>query len=245
MATETEELRKALDTAIARISTMEGELRAKPKAAETPPAPVFDIFKFRQALALDPVGTMRSMQMSPEHIEHVRTSLLVDQLGDNAPAHLRMTVQQGPQMMAVAAQGESLAMLSRRLDERDAREQSTAKRESFKSISANKEKYPNLAKAVAADPELISELEKHGGTAEEFAASQEAKLTKLAAVFAPPAGSVKPDNSDQSKQVMPTPLAGALGGDPPVIVKNPGGWSRDAFTKTRDEIVQKYARPKV
>ncbi len=59
-----EEMQKMLDTAIGRISSLEGELRAKPKAAETPP---FDIYKFRESLSIDPIGTMRAMNMNPDH----------------------------------------------------------------------------------------------------------------------------------------------------------------------------------
>ncbi len=245
MATETELMAK-LETAIGRISALEGELRSKPKAAEVPAAPAFDIYKFREALTIDPVGTMKAMQMNPEHVEHVRSILLADKMGDAASPHLKMMAMQGPQMMAAQATADSVANLSRRLDERDKQEQKAAKRESFKTISVDKEKYPNLAKAVSADPALFEEVDLHGGTAEEFAVSQEAKLKKLVAVLVPSAASVTADNKDQSTKVVPTPLAGALGGDPPAITKSkPGEWTREESRKLRDEIVLKSTSPKV
>lgn len=244
MADETAELKKLLETAIARISSLEGELRTKPKEKETPQA--FDLVKFRESLIIDPVGTMRAMQMGGEHVEHVRNVLIADKLGDQAPPQMKVFAAQGPQMMAAQAQAEAVATLSRRLDDREKQEQKAAKKESLKAITANKEKYPNLSKALAADPDLAEELEKHTGTAEEFAANQEAKYTKLAAAFVPQTASTSADNKGQSTQTKPTPLASSLNGDtPPIVKENPGEWTRDAYTKVRDSIVHKYNSPKV
>ncbi len=176
----------------------------------------------------------------------MRTVLIADKLGDNAPAHMKAIAMQGPQMMAAQATAESVATLSRRLDERDKQEQKAAKRESFKTISGNKEKYPNLTKAVAADPSLIEEMDRHGGTAEEFAALQEAKLVKLTAAFGLPAASVNADNKDQSTKVTPTPLASNLNGDVPAAANaTEGAWTREHYLKVRNEIVQRATRPKV
>lgn len=241
MATETEDLTKRLEAAITRISTLEGELRAKPKAQEAPAAPAFDLVKFRSALVMDPIGTLQALQVPSDHVEYLRTALIADKLGDKADMSMRMFLSQGPQMMAAQSTAESVAALSRRLDDQDKQKEAAAKRESFKTIIANKEKYPNLSKAAAADPDLIAEAEKHGGTAEEYAASQEAKLTKLAAVFVPSTASVTADNSGQSTQAKPTPLAGALQGDLPAVAQpQPGAWD---YTKTRNALVQKYSRP--
>jgi hypothetical protein len=230
---------KNLNAAIARIAALESELRSKPaKESES----VFDLVAFRKQLTIDPIGTLRSLQLGTEHIDHVRSVLIADKLGDQAPPQLRVFAAQGAQLVAAHAQAETIAALSRRLDDRDKQEQKATKREAFKSITANKEKYPNLAKAFAADPELVSEMDAHGGTAEEFAASQEAKLQKLVSVFAPSTASVTADNRGQSTQAKPTALAGTLSGDPPPLEKEQSGWTRDQYTKIRDGIVQKYSQ---
>ncbi len=245
MTTESELLAK-LDAAISRISSLEGELRNKPKAKEEASPPPFDLVRFRQAFITDPVGTMGSLQITAQQAEHVRQTLEVHSQGDRAPLDMRMRVAQGPQMMAVQANAEALATLSRRLDEQDKAKTDAAKKESFKTIAANKEKYPNLAKAAAADPDYVNKLEKHGGTAEEFAAAQEAELSKLAALFAPQTASENAGNIGQSSQTKPTPLAANLNGDVPAVQQtNPGAWTREAAQKLQNEIVQKYARPKV
>ncbi len=240
--TTVEELQKALSTAIGRIAAMESELRSKPAAA--PGKAGIDLDEVRQGLLLDPLGFMQKLGFQPHQINHAKTVFVSDFLGDKAPPDMRLAAAQGPQLIATQATNSAVAELSRRLDELSNSGLKAAKRESFKAITASKDKHPNLSKAVTADEDdLMAELDAFKGTAEEFATAKEAKLSKLASVFAPQPASVNnADTKDQSSKVAPAPLAGGLNTVQSVVSDKPAGWTAESHATLRDKIVHKLAQ---
>lgn len=219
------------------MAKMETELAAFRSAK---PAPTFDT----QAFIRDPLGTMTRMGIPVDHVTKV---LVANAMGEQAPPELKVLAAMGPQVSATHALDAKLEALSRQFSELTAAQKTQGARDSWKALIADKSKYPHLAKAVSADASLFDdELSAHGGTAEELAATIEAKLAKYAAVIAPPPASEA--NADtkatdaQSKQSTPAPLATTTSGGVPPIPQTPTGvLTPDAQKTLRDEIVRKYS----
>jgi hypothetical protein len=243
---EISEMKTALATAMTRISSMEGELRTKPKE------PAFDPQKFVQSFLLDPVGSLKRMGARPEHLDVARAALIADRLGDQAPPEMRFAAAQGPQVLAAQAMQDSIASLSRQLEDMKTAALTGGKRKSFKAITeSNKTKYPNLAKALSVDEEgIMAELEKHGGSVEEFIKAQEGKWAKFGLVPAEPATTTSAETVeelDPRLKVTPAPLSGQLNTVQQPAAKTepaPGVWNADRHAKLRDEILKKVSAPK-
>lgn len=235
------QLQKSLETALSRIGSLEGELRGK--KPEVPQG--IDPTVLRNQLTLDPIAALRGYNIPDETITHLRTCLIADLLGDAAPQHMKDIARSGKQVIATQASNAAVADLSRRFDELTTGQKNKQKRDEFNAITAMKDKYPNLAKAATAKPELFTDsLVKHGGTAEEFAVAEEARLAEVAAALGVPTTSVNNvDNKDQSKKVVSAPLASALNGAVPDITQGskPSSWNQESHNKLRDEIVAKVS----
>ncbi len=235
------------DTAklLTRLATMEAELASlrnrKPEAS----APAFDPAAFRAAFVADPVGTMTRMGAPVDHVTRV---LVAHAMGDTAPPELKVLAAMGPQVNAAQALDAKVEALSRQLSDLNASSSKSGVRESFKAITADKTKYPHLAKALTADPGFFDEdLGTHGGSAEDFASKMEARLSKVGTVFgvtiAPPAASSEhADPNVQSQKDKPAALEGALNGSPPPLPEPKAGvFTAEDHAKLRDETVRKYA----
>lgn len=222
---------------LARMAAMETELAAFRKAAK-PTAPAFD----KAAFIRDPQGFMAQHGIPQDHVTRV---LVASAMGEQAPPELKVLAAMGPQMSATHALDAKLEALSRQFSELTAAQSTQGKRESWKALISDKTKHPHLAKAVSADPSLFDdELSAHGGTAEELAASIEAKLAKYAAVIAPPpASEANADKSTvQSPQDKPAPLASTTSGGVPPIPQTPNGvLDPAAQAALKDEIIRKYS----
>jgi len=207
----------------------------------TKPEKQFDVNAFRNQFTQDPVGSLTKMGMSVDYVTKV---LVANAMGDSAPAELRGLVQMGPVLSAQGALESRLEQLSRQVSSIVETGTKNSIREGFRALTGDKTKYPNLAKAAAADSALFdTELEAHRGTAEEFATQVEARLAKLAASLGvpPPASEGNADQPDQSTQVKPAATTAALSGSPPPLpVQKDGVFSKEDHTKLRDEIVRKY-----
>lgn len=243
MADELTELKVALANAQNRIASMEYELRNKPKEAPAPYTP-----EFQRQLFMDPVGTMKRMPgSSPAVIETAKAAFIADTLGDQAPPQMRFIAAQGPQVLAAQAQQEQLASLSRQIEEIKNAASNGSKRATFKAITEIKDKYPNLSKALSVDEAaIVEQLDKHGGSVEDFVTAQEAKWAKyglVAPVQTPNAtGSVdNPDNKDQSKKVESAQLPVK---QPEPKEEKTGGWTAEKHQEIRDRIVQKVSAQK-
>lgn len=194
----------------------------------------------------DPYGYMTSLGLTAGEIEHVQRVHVATVMGDKAPTELRTLVQMGPQISATSAIASDLQALSRRLDEQDSERKSQAARDSFKSLIADKTKYPLLSKAYTAAPHLFDARVDGKGNVEELAKSIEAEQVALAAAYgvkveAQPASENAETNTSQSKQAQPA-LAGAMSGDaPPIQQKKPGVFTPEEHVALRDEILRKHA----
>jgi len=242
---EVEELKKALETAMGRIASLENE---RTRAPAQPPG-----INAHQLL-LNPMGTLRGAGYNDEQLGHIRNAAIADFLGPNAPLPMQIAANSGAQLVAAQQASAAVADLSRRFDELSTAQKAKAKREEFKAISQLKDKYPNLSKAISANPDRYAAvLDAHGGTAEEFATAQEGQLTELlSALGAPqetaPTGSVNnPDNKDQSKKVVSAPLGSATNVVPPppsAIGEQVGVWNKETYAKTKAAILSKVTTPK-
>lgn len=220
------------DDLLRRLATLESELASLRK----PAAPAFDPNQFRQAFINDPVGTLTRMGAPVDHITKV---LVANAMGDQAPPELKVLASQGPQLMAHQALEAQVEALSRQLSTMNASSQKAGLRESLKTIGSDKTKYPNLSKAVAADPSLLDEeLASHGGTAEELAAKVEARLTKMAAIYAPtpPASTEYADDDASSTQGKPAGNDGV----PPLQAKQSGPPTSEELARIKAEVLHKY-----
>lgn len=225
---------------LARMAAMEAELAGFRKQAAKPTTPAFD----KAAFVRDPLGFMAQHGIPADHVTKV---LVANAMGEQAPPELKVLAAMGPQMSHTLTLNEKLETLSRQFSELVSSKQSEGKRESWKALIADKTKYPHLAKAVSADTSLFDDdLSAFGGTAEELAASIEAKLAKYAAVITPPpASEANADNAEkadaQSTQSTPAPLAATTAGGVPPIPQTPAGPpTPDQQKALRDEIVRKY-----
>lgn len=190
-----------------------------------------------QALVNDPIGTMMRHGIPVEHVTRVAVA---HSLGDQAPPELRVLASMGPQISATQNLNSQVEQLSRQVSTLAGAQLSKTKRESFKALSTDKTKYPNLAKAAETDASFFDDdLEGFSGTAEEFASRQESKLSKLKLHTPGPAQSEQPAGSTttvQSTQDKPAALAGAMNGDVPQLLQKPG-FDRD---KVKAEVLRKH-----
>lgn len=210
--------------ALAKIAQLEAA--REPKRS----TPKFD----QRAFELDPLGQMQSLGID---VNHVTKHVVRNALGDAAPQHLKDYVDAGKQYSAVTSGIESkLEHLSRRLEDVIG----GRTRESFKTLAADKTKYPNLAVAYAADPESFGDVQ---GDPAEQAAALEAKYAKFAAAFKPQPESQSSATSAQADQAKPAANAGALQGTPPPVqTKSPGIITDDLYEQLKQETVRQYEK---
>jgi hypothetical protein len=221
-----------------RLAVLEAEVSRSRAATQAPQLNEDAIIQaFVQRLIHDPIGTLTSRGAPVEHLTRV---FVANAMGDQAPQELKMLAAQGPQVIAARAVESKVEALSRQFSNLVDATTKAATRESFKALTSDKSKYPHLAKAAAADPDLIAEeLGAHGGTAEELAAKLEARLTKVAAVYAPPPASGE-DAVSHVPSTQDTPAGVTNDGVPPIPKQAVGVFRAEDHAKLRDEIVRKH-----
>ncbi len=222
---------------MSRLAQLEEKYSAATKAAKSTPS--FDA----RAFSADPVGEMAKLGVP---VEHVTKILVANAIGDAAPAHLKEYAQTSQQISnTVQPIQAAIESLGRRLDEVSG----GPRRESFKTLAADKSKYPHLATAIAADPSLFGEdAESHKGDAAELAQRLEAQLAKLAPALgvkiSQPASDVSADTQSiaQGQQAKPAPTAESLQGTPPPIQQPPNGTisTPDLYAQLKAEVVRQY-----
>lgn len=232
-----DDLKKALDTAMSRLASLEAEVSGYRSRAREPEKASFDPVAFRNAFVSDPVGTMTKMGAPVDHITRV---LVANAMGDGAPPELKVLAAMGPQVSATHALDSKVETLSRQLSALVESQTKKGARESFQALATDKSKYPHLAKAYAVDSSLFDEDVSRGGNAEEIATALETRLKKVASVYAPPASEANADSQqDPSTQVKPA-LASTMSGDPPPPPKDKVGlFTQDDHARLRDEIIRK------
>lgn len=229
-----------LAQALARITALESELAPLRNKAKEPAAAPFDVAGFQQKFAKefvkeftrDPNGMLSKMGAP---VEHIRGLMIADALGDQAPPQLQALRQQGPMLNEMSIIRDNLQELSRRLEGIETERTRGSTRESFKTLSSDKAKYPHLADAIAANPALFDgELDGHKGDASTLADTLEARLSTLAKVYkAQPASAGNADTIAQGQNAKPA--LGSAQVDVPPIPKS----ELDAQA-LRDEIVRKF-----
>lgn len=235
----------AYDMLMSKVASLEHELRGKPAQPQG-----IDPAQFFNNLLINPKGTMAQYGLEEQHVEQVRTLLIADKLGPNAPLHMQVAANSGQSMTAVRELQQLVKTLADKVSNSETTHKKFTEREKFKAAMTDASKNPNLAKAFAKNPEkYIASLESQGVTAEEFIAKQEGELKEYAELFAPsagtpagttPAASVNADNKTPSKQgaVLSAPLGGNLKDVPaPTIPSKPGAWNKDAFKDLKEKIV--------
>lgn len=199
--------------------------------------PTFDQEAFRRSMTTDPVGMMQRMGIPVDHVNRV---LVAHTLGDQAPDGLKALVHMGPQISATQALQSQVEALSRQLSDLTGAQNKKGKRESFKALSADKAKYPGLAKALEKDAALFDEdIETFGGSAEEFASREEARLKRMGFYAAPPASDENADSeSDQSKQIQPAIAANLNGEMPPLTKPKQGAFTAEEHERLKQEAIR-------
>lgn len=249
------ELQKALDTAVTRIASLEQELRGRPQQTQQEPQGI-NPQQLMQALMLDAPGVLRNMGLTPDHIAHVRTQIIADALGDNAPPQMMMAAMQGQQYVAAQQTSAAVADLSRQVNAIVTEQTRKSKRESFNAMAALKDKYPHLSKAISANPDrFLAGLDAHGGTAEEYAAQKEQELAEIVtllgaapqgqpaqAAHTSPASVNNAANTGHSMQAGSAPTAGALNATPPPAPQgNTEVWDAAQYQAVKDRILKKVS----
>lgn len=231
-----DDLKRALDTALARIAALETARQPSPAA---PHKPDFDPQAFARAFATDPVGVMTRMGVPVDHVSRV---LVAHQLGDAAPLELRMLAQQGPMMSAHQALASDLQTVRQRLETYEERDRKVARREGFSALASDKTKYPTLAAAYAKNPKLFdSEVESFQGDPAAYAESMNARLTALAPALGttPPASSENAAAQGQSSQAKQA--HGAVDMTPPPLPSsNSGVFNQEAHEAAKARVLAKY-----
>lgn len=231
-----DELRKQLDTALARIAALESRGHNAPQPAGIDPQ------QLARALAADPVGTMSRMGVPVDHVSRV---LVAHQLGDAAPPELRMLAQQGPLMSAQQAIASDLQTMRQRLDAYEERDRKEARRTSFSALASDKTKYPTLAAAYAKNPALFNDdAESFQGDVAALAENTEKRLAALAPALGatPPASQGNAETSGQSSQAKAQP-GGVDQTPPPIPQQKPGVFTQETHQELRDRILRKYEQP--
>lgn len=232
---EIDDLKKSLNAAMSRIAAMESAAQARTPSGLDP-----------QQVIADPFGAMSRAGLPVDHI----TKLLVARaMGDKADPGLQALAHMGPTVSAQHQLQTTLEAVVRRLEAMESGGQKMAMRNELKSTAADKAKYPRLAAAYAADPELFdSDVAGHKGTAAELAEQLEARLSRSAKALGVPdaqpasneAAAIQQDQSQQVKrtpsgEVDPTP-------PPPIQQKNPQGvFTQDTAKELKERILKQYA----
>ncbi len=218
-----------------RLASLEQEVSRHRSA---PPAGI-DPAAMRAGLISDPIGFMTKHGIP---IDHVTRVAVAHAMGDNAPPELKVLAQMGPQVSETRELKSQLEQLSRQVSSFVDLGAKNGARESFRTLANDKAKYPHLARAVSADPDLFrEELDRHGGTPEELATALEARQAKFAAAYGfqadpPPASGESAEATVQSTQGKP-----AVGDVPPLKTGGAGIFTPEEHLALRNEIVSKYA----
>lgn len=242
---ETDDLKKALNTALSRIAALES--RPAPQSA-----PTFDA----QGFTRDPIGAMTRYGVPVDHVARV---MVAHVMGDQAPPELRALAAMGPQVSQTQALSSELDKLRQRVEQYETREREQAARSSFSALAADKTKYPTLAAVYARDPKLFDgEVTAHKGDAAALAEAIEGRLKVIAPALGVPqtastANAAKPQQDqskspygEQVKQAQAvSPGNGPVDPTPPPLPQGnnkPGVFTQEDHQSLRDRIVAKYSK---
>ncbi len=233
-----DELKRQLDTALAKIAQLEVQVANRPAPAAVPQG--LDPQQVARAMASDPVGTMTRLGIPVEHVTRV---MVAHQLGDAAPPELRALAQQGPLMSATQAIAQDLQAMRQRLESFEERDRQVSKRQSFSALASDKTKYPTLAATYKKHPELFdNDAAGFQGDVAAYAESQEKRLAALAPALGvtPPVSSVNTDTTGQSSQAKAHGVSGIDPTPPPIPNAKPGVFTPETHAELKARILAKY-----
>lgn len=243
-------LSEQLATALSKIASMESEL-APLRAQARSPQPQVDPRQIVQAMIQNPVGTMKQFGVPKEYQQHMTAALVsaeMQEMGIPVSGHVAARVEQFPTNQKIDAVTADVQALRQSIEaDRNAQKQS-ANRESLKTLSTDKNKYPLLAAAMAKNPALFEGKV----TAESDAATLAESLEKELAQYGEALG-VKPQaqtashedagnaNTTTSTQVTAQPVEARAGNPPPLPKNGP----TSSFTEAddyalRERITRKF-----
>lgn len=230
-----DELKKALDTAMSRIASLETEVSGyrKRPAEDTNK---FDPVAFRQSFITDPIGQMTKMGVPVEHITRV---MVAHAMGDEAPPHLKALAQMGPQVSATRALDDKVETLSRQISDLLATQGKSSARERLHALAKDKTAFPSLSSVLESHPSFFDDELSDGADVEDFAKRHEERFSKI---MPRPASDGNADATAPSTQSKPA-TAGTISGDPPPLPNTPkaGLFTQEEHQKLRDEIVRKFS----
>lgn len=130
-----------------RIASLESKLAPQRKDDGKP---VFD----KRKAELDPINYFKSMGLD---VTHMARHFVANALGKDCPPELSTMVQMGPQIIAQSNLEELVTSLSRKVDELTESSKSKEVALSMKSTPVDSSKYPTLAAAIKANPDLLDQ----------------------------------------------------------------------------------------
>jgi hypothetical protein len=235
---------------LARMAQMETELSGLRAAQRQPQTPQFDQAAFVRSFIADPIGSMTKMGIPVDHVTKVAVA---HALGNEAPPALQAYAYTGPQQAQTQQIASAVQAISRRLDERDQRDNKLTLKQSMQKLAADKAKYPYLSKVFGANPSMFDDvMESHKGSAEDLAAALEKRQAEMAALYGVKLDSQSASGEDagtnqqaQSQESKPA-LAGAMSGNvPPLPLPKAGVFTADEDAKLKAEILAKYPENKL
>ena len=233
-----------LNAALARIAALESSKPAKQE-------PAFDQKAFANAFARDPVGAMKRFGIDREQSTQILVAQALRDQGQQVPAGLEAATAMGPVRAELEDAKAELAALRQRVDAGEKTARGSVVRESLKILAADKKKYPHLATAYTADPDLFAEdIEKHGGTAAELADALEKRQARVAKALGVPQSTSSEKVDDTETAQRPRSTDGTVqahaspAGDPPTLPNRSRskGFSEEEAARLRDEVVANAAK---
>jgi cell fate (sporulation/competence/biofilm development) regulator YmcA (YheA/YmcA/DUF963 family) len=216
-----EDLAKALQTALSKIAALEEKVSGKPAAPQVPQFDPTEVIK-------NPIAFFQKHGVP---LDHVGKYVIAHQLGDAAPDGIKAYVQMGQQVSATHELQSKFDTLRRDVEQ----VVGATKREKFNALIANQGQYPHLAAAIAADPTLVGEVQ---GDPAEHAAKLEAKFATIAAAVRPHSASAENAGTTVAEgQAKPAQVAG----QPPVVKVPDGPLDAEGKRALRDAVIAEHA----
>jgi len=229
-----------------RVAALEAELSSKRKPTGT-------VFDTRRA-TLDPINYFREQGLD---IDHLSRHFVANAMGKDCPPQLAAMVQMGPQIAATSHLEQlvtSLAETVKGIVEKDSHREMVA---SVKKENVDASKYPTLAAAIKADPNILdSEIKSLGKIADPSKTFEliEQKMAPYAKVFGfkptPPSSENKDDKSKgenqtstitETKPEFKSANQGTAGAEvPPLIPDSSGVMTEELHEKIKNAVLKKY-----
>jgi len=226
-----------------RVAALESELSSKRKSDTSG-------FDARRA-ALDPINYFKEKGLD---IEHLSRHFVANAMGKDCPPQLAAMVQMGPQIAATSHLEQlvtSLAETVKGIVEKDNHRDLVA---SVKKENVDASKYPTLAAAIKADPNILdSEIRSLGKIADPSKTFEliEQKMAPYAKVFGfkptPPSSENKDKGDSQTSTITETKPEfksanqGTAGVEvPPLIPDSSGIMTEELHEKIKNAVLKKY-----